>query len=213
MTRTNRTHGAKWLARILGLGQLLIAIVIAVTAGWLLVSFPVWFPDPPRLDLPMDMEISPDTGLLPLEPGSSGVRDLKMNRLVGELELKFESPWAQWIFIFLVLQEFVLILLVLMFMQKIVASIATGEAFSQANAGRLRWVGGLLILAALFGPGASTLVSQMALRGMEIGGASLTVNWFREFGQGEFISGWIVLILSEVFRQGAEMQKDQSLTI
>ena len=48
---------------------------------------------------------------------------------------------------------------------------------------------------------------------MEIAGAALTVNWFREFGQGGFISGWIVLILSEVFRQGAEMKQDQSLTI
>ena len=44
MTRTNRTHGARWLARLLGLGQILIAIVIAAaSAGWLLVTFPVWF--------------------------------------------------------------------------------------------------------------------------------------------------------------------------
>lgn len=213
MSRTNRTHGARWLARLLGLGQLLIAITTAATAGWLLVTFPVWFSDPPRLELPVDMEIAPDTDLFPLEPGTSGVREMELNRLVGELDLKFENAWAQWVFIFLMLQEFLLILLILMFLQKIVASIATGEAFSRANAGRLRWVGGLLILEALFGPGASTLVSQMALRGIEAGGATLTVNWFREFGQGEFVSGWIVLILSEVFRQGTEMKQDQSLTI
>jgi hypothetical protein len=74
-------------------------------------------------------------------------------------------------------------------------------------------VGGLLILESLFGPGASILISKLTLHGVDTVGGTLTVNWFRDFAQGGFVSGWIVLILSEVFRQGAEMKQDQSLTI
>lgn len=213
MNRSKRTHGARWLAKLLGLGQILITITVAATAIWLLVTFPVWFPDAPRLALPVEVAVFPDGDFLSLKTETSPFQEYELKGLAGELEVKFSGAWTQWVFVFFGLLEFLLVLLILVFLRKIVSSIATGEAFSTTNAKRLRWVGGLLILEALFAPGASTLVSGMAIKGVETAGGELTVNWFRDFGQGGFFTGWIILILSEVFRQGAEMKQDQSLTI
>jgi|GEM_PF-2662079 len=213
MTGTTRTHGARWLARLLSLGLILVAILAAASAAWLLVTLPVWFSGAPRLPLPIEVAISPDHEALTLEPGTSPFREYEIDRFRGDLKVKFEGAWTQWLFVFFALQEFILILLILMFLRKIVASIATGEAFSATNARRLRWVGGLIILEALFGPGASTLISWLAIKGLQTAGGELTVNWFRDFSQAGFVAGWIILILSEVFRQGAEMKRDQSLTI
>ena len=70
-----------------------------------------------------------------------------------------------------------------------------------------------LIIEAIFGPGASTLIAKVALHGFDFTGGELTVNWFRDFASGGFFTGWIILILSEVFRQGADMKREQSLTI
>jgi len=68
-------------------------------------------------------------------------------------------------------------------------------------------------LAKLIGLGQIVIVSKFVLHSLDFTGGELTVNWFREFNEGGFFSGWIILILSEVFRQGAEMKRDQSLTI
>lgn len=213
MTPTTRTHGARWLAKLLSLGQILVAILVAASAGWLLVTFPVWFADAPRLPLPIEVAVSPDHEILKLEQGTSPFREFEFDRFSGDLKVKFENAWTQWLFVFFALQEFVLVLLILMFLQKIVASIATGQAFSSTNAKRLRWVGGLMILEALFGPGASAMISGLAIKSLQTAGGEMTVNWFRDFAQGGFFTGWVVIILSEVFRQGAEMKQDHSLTI
>jgi hypothetical protein len=213
MTRTTHTHGARWLAKLISLGQLVIAVLVAASAGWLLVTFPVWFADAPRIPLPVEVGISPDHEILTLEEGTSPFREFTFDRISGDLKVKFEGAWTQWLFVFFALQEFVLVLLILMFLQKIVASIATGEAFSAVNAKRLRWVGVLMIIEAIFGPGASAMISGLVIKNLQTVGGEVTVNWFRDFAQGGFFTGWIILILSEVFRQGAEMKQDQSLTI
>jgi hypothetical protein len=184
MTPTLRTHGAKWLALLLGFGQFLITVAVIGTTVWLVVTFPVWFSGAPRLPLPVEVSVIPDSDFLTLEPGTSPFREYEMGRLEGELEVKFEGAWTQWIYIFFALQEFLLIMFILVFLQRIVASTATGEAFSRANAKRLRWVGGLLILESLFGPGAATLISKLTLHGVDTIGGTLSVNWFRDFAQG-----------------------------
>jgi hypothetical protein len=213
MKKTNRTHGARWLAKLIGLGQIVIGAAVVGAALWMLITFPVWWGDAPRIPLPVDVGILAESDFLALESTDTPFRTWELGLMRGELEVTFASPWAQWAIVFLGLQEFVLVFLILHFLRKIVGSISAGEAFSAVNAGRLRWVGGLLILEAIFGPGAAVIVSKVALHGLDFTGGELTVNWFRDFGEGGFVSGWIILVLSEVFRQGAEMKREQSLTI
>lgn len=213
MKSTGSTHGARWLANLIGLGQIIIGAAAMGTVLWMLISFPVWWGDAPRIPLPVEVTIFAESDFLALESADSPFRTWELGRMSGELEVTFDSPWTQWAFVFLVLLEFVMVFLILHFLRKIVASISAGEAFSAANAGRLRWVGGLLILEAIFGLGAAIIVSKVALHGVDFTGGELTVSWFRDFSEGGFFSGWIILILSEVFRQAAEMKREQSLTI
>jgi hypothetical protein len=162
--------------------------------------------------VPVEVELSPDSGLLPFD-SDSPFTGSQMDRLTGDLDAQFANPWAHTAFLFFALQEFVIALFIVFFLGHIVGSISAGEAFSAANAKRLRWVGGLMILERLAAPGYSAIVSKIAMSGLDVPGATLRVSWFEDFGHGGIIAGWIVLILSEVFRQGAEMKREQSLTI
>jgi len=213
MKNPNRTHGARWLAMLIGLGQIVIGAAAAGAVLWMLISFPVWWGDAPRVPLPIEVGIRAESDFLALESTDTTFRTWELGRMNAKLEVTFASPWAQWAYLYLALLEFVLVFLILHFLRKIVGSISAGEAFSALNAGRLRWVGGLLILEAIFGPGAAVIVSKVALQSLDFIGGELTINWFRDFSEGGFFSGWIILILSEVFRQGAEMKREQSLTI
>jgi hypothetical protein len=212
MRNTNRTHGARWLAKLLGLGMILVGVAAVMTALMLLITLPIWWGDGPSLPIPVQVDISPDSGLLPLDSDSlfTGSR---MNRLRGDLMVHFSNPWAQTLFLWFALLQFVLLFLIIFFLGDIVGSISSGEAFSAANAKRLRWVGMLFIIEAIFGPGASALIAKVALHGIEFTGGELSVDWFMDFASGGFFTGGVILILSEVFRQGADMKREQSLTI
>ena len=209
----NRAHGARWLAGLLGLGQIRVGIAAVGALLWMLISFPVWWSDAPRLHLPVHIGIEPDPGGFALDASDGPFRTWDLDRIAGEMEVEFANPWAQWLFFFFAVQEFVIVFLVLHFLRKILGSVPAGEAFSTTNAKRLRWVGALLIIEALFGPGASTLIAGAALRGVEFAGGTLSVDFFKEFGAGGLFTGWIVIVLSEVFRQGAAMKREQQLTI
>ena len=211
--RENRAHGARWLARLLTIGKVIIGIAAAASLLWVIVTLPVWFESAPRLPLPVEVAISPDPDLITTGSDISPFQTSELIRVQGELEVEFRNAWAQWLYVFFAMQEFIIVFLILHFMSRIVGSIGRGEAFSAENAIRLRWVGGLMILESRFGPGASTLIAGAALRGVEFAGGTLSVDFFKEFGAGGLFTGWIVIVLSEVFRQGAAMKREQQLTI
>ena len=209
----NRAHGARWLSGILGLGQILVGLAAVGALLWVLISFPVWWSDAPRIPLPVHVGLPSEPGLFDLDTAGGPFRSWDLDRVGGELEVEFANPWAQWLYFFFAVQEFVIVYIILLFLRRILGTVPLGEAFSADNAKRLRWVGALLILEALFGPGASTLIAGAALHGVESTGGSVDVNFFQEFGTGGLFTGWIVLVLSEVFRQGADMKREQQLTI
>lgn len=48
------------------------------------------------------------------------MREFTFERFSGDLKTRFEGAWTRWLFVYFALQEFVLVLLILMFLQKIV---------------------------------------------------------------------------------------------
>lgn len=48
---------------------------------------------------------------------------------------------------------------------------------------------------------------------ISIVGGSVGLDWAGELARGDFVTGWVMLILSEVFRRGAAMEEEQSLTV
>lgn len=213
MENKHHAHGARRLTRLLGLGQIVVGAASLGALLWMAISFPVWWADAPRLPLPVEVAVQPAQDLLAANSTGNPFRSWDTARVAGEFEVEFVNPWAQWLYLLFALQEFVLAFLILHFLRRIVGSISRGEALSTANATRLRWIGFLMIIERAFAPGASVLVSKAALQGLDFTGGNLSVMWFRDFGWGGFMAAWVVVVLSEVFRQGAELKREQSLTI
>jgi hypothetical protein len=186
--RRRGTHGAGWLTGVLTVFQLGIGLVAVAI-------------DPTTTDL------------LPAERVSDVLREVNVERIRGDLAVKLENPWSQWLYIFFGLQQIVIVLLVVTLLRKVVASVAHGEALSRANAKRLRWVGLLFLLEAVYAPGISSLLTGRLLDAVVVPGAKLLVDWGTDLGGHNFVTGWIVLVLSEVFRRGAELREDQAFTV
>ena len=70
-----------------------------------------------------------------------------------------------------------------------------------------------MILEAIVAPGTAMLASALVIHQLEITEGSLMVDWLSDFGRNGFIGGWVVLILSEAVRQGADLRDDQALTV
>lgn len=211
--RSFRTHGAGWLTKLIGLLQTLVLIALAACVLWLIISFPLWWGDAPRLALPLAVGITPAADLVTYADTADSLQHRELSRVRGDLTVKFANPWTQWIYIFCAVLEILLVFMITGILRRIVGSIAKGQAFSGMNARRLRWLGLLFITESVYGTGVSALLTSRVIKGMELNGGQLHVDWTSEVGQASFITGWIILVLSEVFRQGAELQTDQSLTV
>jgi hypothetical protein len=212
--RRRGTHGAGWLNGLLAVFQIGIGIIVVGVALWLVISLPLWWADAPRPMLPMAVAIDPTaTDLLPAESVTGVLREVSVERIRGDLAVQFASPWAQWLYIFFGLQQVVIVYLVVSLLRKVVASAARGVALSRENAKRLRWVGLLFLLEAVYAPGVSSLLTGRLLDDVAVPDAKLLVDWGSDLGSHNFVTGWIVLVLSEVFRQGAELRDDQAYTV
>lgn len=206
-------QGVRWLHRLLSLSYCLVVILAVVTAVWLLVSLPVWYPDAPRVPL-LGMVMVPAAAWPTLVTApDAGVSELEIVEVHGILRARFENPWSHWVFLFIFSLGVGLCAVVLFLLLRIVGSIADRDVFTRANARRLRWLGLALVVEAVASPVAVYAMSRLAIGGVTVAGAPFAVDWKSEFDWTSFVGAWIVLILSEVFRQGADLRDDQSLTV
>lgn len=213
MTRNQRTHGAGWLSRLLAVFQGLVLLIAAAAALWLVISFPLWWYDAPRIPLPVSVAVAGHEQLITLPPEAAGIGEIDTGRWRGDLEIRFANAWAQWFYVAVGLGQILLVALIFHYLRVATGSFARGEGLSRSTARSLRWAGGLMILEAIIAPGIAAIVSTLVVNQLSVAKGTLTMDWMSEFGQSSFISGWVVLILSEAVRQGAELLDDQSLTV
>jgi hypothetical protein len=212
--RRSGTHGAGWLHRLLFILQSLLVVATVTLALWLLFSFPLLKPDPLRSSLPVVI----DTGGPVIEgtdnPLLEGLRWASFRQSTRTAYVKFSDAWVQWWYLLIVDLAFVLSIWELNLVRRVVRSVASGDPFTAANARLLRIVGALLLLESVTTSGAERLFNEVILNGIFIDGGRVLVEWG---GAGWFsqsiYAAWIVLILSEVFRQGAALRDEQSLTV
>lgn len=213
MTRNDRTRGAGWLSRLLAALQGLVLLVAAAVALWLIISFPLWWYDAPRIPLPVPVAVAGHEELITLSDEAAGIGRIEFGRWRGELEIRFANAWAQWFYIVVGLGQILLVALILNRLRLATGAFARGEGLSRNTASHLRWAGALMIVEAIIAPGIAMSVSALVVNQLGVTGSSLMVDWLSEFGQHGLIGGWVILILSEAVRQGAELRDDQSLTI
>lgn len=213
MHRRSGAHGAGWLSRLLHLAGLALGAITVAALAWLLITLPLWWSAAPRLPLPAVARLA--TTLAPPVDmaGGGALQDVVVRHLDAELDLKFAGPWAQWLYLFFAVQELVLLTAALLLLRHIVDAVATDDAFGHANVRRLRWLGLVLLVEAMYAPGISSALSGWLLDDVTMGGAPLRVDWSSNLGTASLVGAWIVFILSEAFRQGAVLRDEQNLTV
>lgn len=209
----NRHHGAGWLTKLLYLIQGLFLVMIGVIVLWLIFSFPLWNHQEPIYKLPLEIVLRGDPGVLPDFVGDDGIRSLQVQSVGAELRVALANPWLHWLYSVLRSLPIVLALVSTILLRRIVQSIAEGRAFGLENAARLRWIGLLMLVEALALPGFFAFLSSTVVSHVSIAGGKVALDLARQYVGGDFITGWVMLILSEVFRRGAAMEEEQSLTV
>jgi len=211
MSHRSNDHGARWLHRLLSLVYGGLAILVAGLAVWLVVSFPLWWPGAPRLPLPGLVEFP--AAAWPVLDAAANSGGFEIDAVHGVVTARFDNPWHQWVGLLLGAVSLALMALAAGLLRLIVGSLAQGDVFSRANARRLRWLGALLLVESFYTPLFAILLSRWIVAGRTAGGAPLGVDWGLEIDGASFATAWVVLILSEVFRQGADLRDDQTLTV
>ncbi len=121
-------------------------------------------------------------------------------------------PW--WLFAILWSYSAGGIVLTLMFLhhlRRIFERVRSGAPFDVTNGTRLRWLGILALALALL-KGVSELVTSMAIRGRLIG-ERVEVPLGLSIDGSLVFFGLVLLALAEIFRRGAELEEEQSLTV
>ncbi len=219
MTKVNSSSpgylGAGWLYKLMVLIQGLSIIFLAIVAIWLIVSFPVWWSSAPRISLPINVELHPSAISISTTAENTTVLDFSTGRsFSGALNTKFSNPWAQWIYILIIGLQNTIAFFIIQKLRQIVGSIAEGLAFSHQNANRLQILGILFFCMAIFDSVVVAGFSFWAAGNFTSPGGGLNAtNFLSVVDMKTFVIIWIIFVFSEVFRQGAKISKEQSLTI
>jgi DUF2975 family protein len=144
---------------------------------------------------------------------SWGPAHLSLEDLRGSIKLPIaQLPWSVFVLLWAhTAMGGALLLLLLHHLRRIFQRVRDGAPFDAQNALRLRWVGLLLLIFALFN-GFSEFVTAHALRrGLSSGTIAIRTGLHFDL-QLVFVS-LALIALGEVFRRGTELETEQSLVI
>lgn len=129
-------------------------------------------------------------------------------------EAIFSAPLISWPnILYLVVQALSMApaFVFLVLLRRMAASIVAGDPFAEANIGRIRAIGALIIALEGF-KGSAQLGLSMAIQTTStMSGYQVLSSGMWNFGV--FIIGAALLVLAEVFRHGWELQSDAELTV
>jgi hypothetical protein len=96
-------------------------------------------------------------------------------------------------------------------LRKIFATLRDGSAFTRQNARRVRSIGLIIIGGSVLQSIVNYLVGWVMMNNITIPGVE--INATSDLHLGGVFMGLLILVLGEIFRQGASLQEDQNLTI
>ncbi len=218
-SRRNRIL-ATVLQRFLEGIALLLALIGLVTGAWLLFALPgnlLDSEDPVhadrdlRVNIPFAIEL-PDESFS-IEAASLDLYDPFVEQAQGRLYFGTRQAWYLWAHYLLMGAAGVVMLYVVWQLRQLLASIRRGFPFGRSNARRLRNIGLVIVLADLLGTGCRYAVGSAILDRATITGLTLRPLFDQDSFLGYLLLGLVILIIAEVFRQGAALAEDQSLTV
>ena len=100
---------------------------------------------------------------------------------------------------------------VLTLLRRVFQTLRDGRPFDRANAGRIRWIGLAFIIGELARTGLGLFWSYYAGTHFTAGGMRFVVH--PDLSITGIVTGLIVVVIAEVFRQGTQLEDEQSLTV
>jgi hypothetical protein len=216
---------AACLRVIFGVCQLLILITGTLWTSVFLFSLPTG--SATLKPLP-DYKISLKTpsNLISIKSPTSSPQDIRVRRLTGELEISVHNSdpqlaaAARWILLPRTLLIFVLPWMLFGLLRKICARVEQGEIFSEANFRSIRNLGLLLVgwsladVALAFW--ANRWIGDYLVRSAAISGLDATLTTASNSISDPLdtlVTGLLVLLVAEAFRQGLALKKENELTV
>jgi hypothetical protein len=169
-------------------------------------SVPV--PDDPTVPYSIERWVVADPYMLPVE-SDGRVREVDVEEVSASVRVRPSLAFGA-----LVAAPFVVLtglwLWGLLLLRSLLRDVEAGSVFTIPNADRIRWIGVLVVGAAVARP-AFELVSSRVLRGaIEMNGARFAVD---PPSLSIGLLGLLTLVLSQVWRYGVQLQADRDLTV
>jgi len=192
------------------------AIALPLLLIWGLISPLVMSEESVFVDamIPVTVGKSSVLPVLPLEASGedgNGITNLNLVKARGELRFDTTSWWLHITTVLPLLVGGLLVMWVIFLVRQVVASVLQGDPFTARNAGRLRLVGLILLIAGTVGPLLEYLHADMVLA--QVGSSTIPLSPPLTFSPEVILAGLIMLALSTVFGHGKELEDDKSLTI
>jgi hypothetical protein len=171
------------------------------------------------LDVNVTVAVGPHSVLprMPLEmaPADPGVAsDFHRARLVkgyGELRVLSTDLGLHFASMFFFLVGILTVLYAVWTLRRVLHSVLAGEPFAPVNSLRLRRIGFVVLALTILFPFAEYWIGRTVLERPTVEGLSLSPAF--RFSTDGVLIGLLFLVLSTIFRHGAELEEERSLTV
>jgi len=198
---------ASFVKRVLDGVWWMVSIGLALLTVLLVCSFLVDFRGE-NLTMSLPVALQLDT---PVHSVDSSQTDAQIEKVRGNLKFPVRKGTFLSASVSLVVVMFAFLLWVLSQLRYVFRSLSAGVPFAADNARRIRWVG----IAVIAGEVARTVIvyfwSSYLSQHFTANGLNFTA--MADFNVSAVLSGLVILVISEVFREGTRLQDEQSLTI
>ena len=142
---------------------------------------------------------------------SSSQTEAQIEKVHGNLKFPVRKGAFFSVSVFLVALMFAFLLWMVSQLRYVFRSLSAGLPFAADNARRIRWLG----IAVIAGEVARSVIvfSWSAYLSQHFTANGLSFIAMADFNLSAILSGLVILVISEVFREGTRLQEEQSLTI
>ena len=208
MKALGRGSIASFVKRVLDGAWWLVCIGLALLTVLLACSFFVELQgDNLTLSLPVALELRGAAHGV----NSSVPTEAQIEKVRGNLKFPVRKGAFFSFSVFLVMLGFAFVLCVLSQLRCVFRALSAGTPFAGDNARRIRWVGFAVIAGELAQTGIVYFWSSYLSRHFTANGLDFVA--VADFNVSALLTGLVILVISEVFREGARLQEEQSLTI
>jgi hypothetical protein len=185
----------------------LVVVSLALLTGLLVLSFVVKLDGNNfMMDLPVAMELK-----TPAHSSASPDTDARIDKVRGNLRFPVRNRAFFSCSMLVIVLLLGMLLWVVTQLRHVFRSLSRGMLFVPENARRIRWVGFAVILSEFVRAALVYFSSYYTSLHFTANGLRFVAS--TEFDGTPIFSGLAILVIAEVFREGARLKEDQSLTI